>query len=117
MRKLLAILLISFPFNLFGESQERVDFEITSRISAVGGDGDQRIFVETNQHEKFLIFLYPRRWGSVSERQYDLCEKYLLMKMEKGFSKVRILNVFELKQTAERLQVSLDEHSYCMVYN
>jgi len=111
----LTMLFLSFAFNLY--SEEKTNFEITSRIAAVGGNGEQELFIETNTQGKISIFIYYDNYGSSHEKIYNACEKYLLMKMERGYSKVRIINAYEIKLTSDVTAISLDEKSYCMLQN
>lgn len=107
-----------FSFHLLGASgDDGSQFEITSRIAAVGGDGNQNIYVETNQQEKISLFFFSDTYGGTHKKVNDICEKYLLMKMEKGYSKVRIINVSDIKRTTANIEIYLDKNSYCMLQN
>jgi len=60
--------------------------EIEAKISAVGGDGNSKIYIATDQGR--ITLRIPNK------NLYDSCEKYLLMKMEKGYAKVGFSGIF-----------------------
>lgn len=100
----LAGLLLCLSSGLFAQ---RVDeLEIEGKILRVGGNGANTIFVRSERGD-FQI--------SVPNVEiYNSCERYLIMKMGKGYRKVRLINV-----DAEKLngpidaKLTLDNSSFC----